>query len=143
MEVRVPMTRRVIVVPPSLSVTNAWRLLAEKHIRHLPVVSSGKLVGILSDRDLLRLAHTTPSGELAFVDRSVSDIMTLDPIHCAPSDSIGSVCRVMIDKKIDSLPVVSNGRLVGLVTSTDLLELLIHRDEERVPFEYDVELASA
>jgi acetoin utilization protein AcuB len=141
MQVHVPVTRDVLVIPPSISVANGWKLLGQRHIRHLPVVSDGKLVGIISDRDCLRLAHNTPSGELAFVDRAVGDIMTLDPVVCAPTDTVAEVCRVMIERKIDSLPVVADGRLVGLVTSTDLLELLVHREKERLPFAFHVELA--
>lgn len=137
------MTREVVAISPAVSVANAWAILGRKHIRHLPVVSEGKLVGILSDRDCLRLAHNTPSGELAFVDRAVGDIMTLNPIVCSPSDSVAHVCRILIDKKIDSLPVVDSGRLVGVVTSTDLLELLVDREEERLPFAFRVELAAS
>lgn len=133
------MTRQVVIVPPSLSIANAWEIMQSKQIRHLPVVQDGKIVGILSDRDLLRIAHTSPSGEIAFVPRSVADIMTLNPIVCAPDASIASVATVMTEKKIDALPVVANGRLVGLVTSTDLMQLLIDRDELRLPFDYQIE----
>jgi acetoin utilization protein AcuB len=131
------MTRDVIVVPHSLSVTHAWRILQENRIRHLPVVDDGKLAGILSDRDLLLLGHIQPSGEVSFVDRAVGDIMTLRPLTCAPSSSVAEVVRIMTSHKIDALPVVSGDRLVGLVTSTDLL-LLLDKAEEPLPFEFRV-----
>jgi acetoin utilization protein AcuB len=131
------MTREVIVVPPSLSVAHAWRVLRENRIRHLPVVDRGKLAGILSDRDLLRLGHVLPSGDLRFVDRAVGDIMTLEPVTCAPNTSVAEVVRVMTTHKIDALPIVSGDRVVGLITSTDLL-LLLDRSEEPLPFEYRV-----
>jgi acetoin utilization protein AcuB len=137
------MTRDVVVVPHSLSVANAWKILRQKRIRHLPVVDDGRLVGILSDRDLLRLGHVQPSGELGFVDRAVGDIMTLKPLTCAPSTSVAEVVRIMTEQKIDALPVISGERVVGLVTSTDLLLLLLDRFEDRLPFDYRITEASA
>jgi acetoin utilization protein AcuB len=131
------MTCDVITVPPSLSVANAWKILHAKKIRHLPVVDDGKLVGILSDRDLVRLGHIQPSGEFGFVDRAVGDIMTLKPITCGPGTSVAEVVRIMTQQKIDALPVISGSRLVGLVTSTDLLLLLLDRPEA-LPFDYRV-----
>jgi acetoin utilization protein AcuB len=131
------MTRDVIVVPHALSVAHAWKILQENRIRHLPVVDDGRLVGIVSDRDLLLLGHTQPSGELGFVDRAVGDIMTLRPLTCVPSTSVAEVVRIMTKHKIDALPVVSGDRIVGLVTSTDLL-LLLDKAEEPLPFEFRV-----
>jgi acetoin utilization protein AcuB len=131
------MTRDVITVPPSLSVANAWKILHAKKIRHLPVVEDGKLIGILSDRDLVRLGHVGPSGDLGFVDRAVGDIMTLNPITCSPATTVAEVVRIMTQQKIDALPVLSGSRLVGLVTSTDLLLLLLDRPEA-LPFGYRV-----
>jgi acetoin utilization protein AcuB len=132
------MTRDVIVVSPALSASNAWTILQRERIRHLPVVESGRLVGILSDRDLLRLAHVQPSGELGFVHRSVGDVMTLNPMTCTMSTSVAEVARSLTEQKIDALPVVEGQHLVGLVTSTDLMLLLIDRDEVPLPFEYRV-----
>ena len=132
------MTRDVIVVPPSLSVANAWKILQTEKIRHLPVVDNGILVGILSDRDLLRLGNVQSSGGLGFVDRSAGDIMTLKPITCTMSTSVAKVVRIMTEQKIDALPVVEGTRLVGLVTSTDLLLLLLDREEQVLPFDYRV-----
>jgi acetoin utilization protein AcuB len=138
MQVRTAMTREVVVVPPSLSVANAWKILKTERIRHLPVVDHGMLVGILSDRDLLRLANVQPSGELGFVDRTVGDIMTLQPITCSRSTSVAKVVRILTDQKIDALPVVDGARLVGLVTSTDLMLLLLDREEQTLPFDFRV-----
>lgn len=117
--------------------------MQEKRIRHLPVVQDGKVVGILSDRDLLRVGRVLPSGELDFMRRHAGDIMTLSPIVCAPDASVAEAARIMTTEKIDALPVVAGGRLIGLVTSTDLLQLLIHRGEDRLPFEFQVELVGS
>jgi acetoin utilization protein AcuB len=133
------MTRDVIVVPPRLQLADAWRILQRENIRHLPVAESGRLAGILSDRDLLRAGTPTESGELAFGKQMVAEIMTTRPQVCAPSTSVAEAARLMADRKIDALPVVHGDRLVGLVTSTDLLLLLIDRAPElALPFDFRV-----
>jgi acetoin utilization protein AcuB len=137
------MTRKVVAVPPSLLISHAWEVMQRERIRHLPVVANGKVVGILSDRDLLRIASVLPSGDLAFVRRHVEDIMTLKPITCAPGNSVAYVAQIMTQKTIDAIPIVDDDRLVGLVTSTDLLHLLVEGSEKRLPFEFNVDLIGA
>lgn len=143
MPTRLPVTREVVYVPPSLLIANCWSIMQDKRIRHLPVVHDGKLAGILSDRDLLRVANVLPDGELGFVRRHAGDIMTLNPTVCAPDTSVGDAARIMTRDKIDALPVVAGGRLIGLVTSTDLLQLLIDSPEEKLPFEFRIEMVGA
>jgi len=137
------MTREVITVPPSLLVTNCWSIMQAKRIRHLPVVQEGRLVGMLSDRDLLRFGNVLPSGELGLLRRHAVDLMTLTPIVCAPDTSVAEAAQIMTEKKIDALPVAVDGRLVGLVTSADLLHLLFDSSEKTLPFEFRVELVGS
>lgn len=137
------MTRKVIVVPPSLLISHAWDIMQRERIRHLPVVKDGAVVGILSDRDLLRIANVLPCGDLAFVRRHVEDVMTLKPITCSPGNSVAYVAKLMTEKKIDAIPIVEDHRMIGLVTSTDLLHLLIEGTEKPLPFEFDVALVGA
>lgn len=137
------MTKKVVAVPPSLLISHAWDIMQREHIRHLPVVNHGAVVGMLSDRDLLRIANVLPSGDLAFVRRHVEDVMTLKPITCAPGNSVGYVAKLMTDKKIDAIPIVEDDRMVGLVTSTDLLHLLIEGAEHQLPFEFNVSVVGA
>jgi acetoin utilization protein AcuB len=125
------MTRDVDVVSPSVSVKAAERMMARAHIRHLPVVAGGQMVGILSDRDLLKCV-----GEQA--DRTCGEAMTPAPITCAPGTPVGRIAEMMLRHKIDSIPIVDEaGTLIGLVTSSDLLSLLVERDEvQPLPFDY-------
>ncbi|HSO36710.1 MAG TPA: CBS domain-containing protein [Labilithrix sp.] len=139
MQVRTPMTRNVIVVPPALSVGDAWGILQRENIRHLPVVSHSKIVGMISDRDLLRVGDFLPTRELAFWEQSVGEVMSKTPIVCSPSATVAAAARLMTEKKIDALPVVSGQQLVGLVTSTDLLLLLADwAPEHALPFDFRV-----
>jgi acetoin utilization protein AcuB len=140
MDAKTPMTRDVIVVIPELPLSAAWRLMGRKRIRHLPVVRAGTLLGILSDRDVLARARRTPEGELEVPDDPVGAAMTPSPITCEPTTSVSELARVMTERKIDALPVVDGERLVGLVTSTDLLLLLIDLDRAHpLPFDYRVQ----
>lgn len=97
-------------------------------IRHMPVLKEGRLVGILSNRDLLAasLSQTLDFGPkqrrtfLRSVD--VSEVMKSDVVTIAPTTPIGEAARVLLDRKIGCLPVVNDeDELVGLVTETDLL----------------------
>jgi CBS domain-containing protein len=126
------MTRAVVVVSPTVGVPAARRLMKQLNVRHLPVMADGRLVGILSDRDLLGRPEGGDPG-------TCGEVMTPSPLTCSPDSSVGSVAAMMIEHKVDSIPVVRGERLVGLVTSTDLLELLVERDQaQALPFEFQL-----
>ena len=139
MRASLTMTRDVVVVPPEFSLASAWRVMSREHIRHLPVVRAGALVGILSDRDVLPRATLAKDGTLHIpAEVVVGEAMTPTPMQtCEPSTSVGDLVRMMTEKKIDAIPVVRGLRLIGLVTTTDLLLLLLDREEARpLPFEF-------
>lgn len=136
------MTRDVIVVPPELSLADAWSVMAREHIRHLPVVRAGALIGMLSDRDLLGRGTLDAEGVVRFESHAiVGEAMSPTPlVTCEASADVSELARRMVDAKIDAIPVVHGLRLMGLVTSSDLLSLLVDRgDREAVdplPFEF-------
>ena len=131
-----PMTRKVFVVPPDFSLSAAWDLMSRHHFRHLPVVSGRALIGILSDRDILARA-TMESGAIRVPDTPVVQAATPWPHVCAPNTDMCDVARLTVEKKIDAVPVVDGAnQLVGLVTSTDLLLLLISLEEAKVPLPF-------
>jgi CBS domain-containing protein len=132
------MTRDVVVVPPEIELAAARRIMERRHIRHLPVVKHGRLVGILSDRDLIRYEGPLMDD----LETPVSAAMTPAPITCLITTTVSRVAQMMLDHKIDSVPVVDpSGQLVGLVTSSDLLHLLVESAEvQALPFHYRLSL---
>lgn len=130
------MTREVVCVPSGMDAVRALEKMYELNVRHLPVLDGEALVGIVSDRDFRLVTNQSPP-------LLVRDIMTHGPITCSPTSTVAQLARLMVDKKIDSVPVVSRGRLVGLVTSTDLLQLLMDFPEPVsavLPFDFRVTL---
>ena len=138
------MTVNVTSIAAEESLQNAWALMQRLKVRHLPLRTRGELYGILSDRDLLVHARRDVDGSLKFPPLSAGEATTFHPITCHPTASVGRVARMMIEHKIDSVPVVDlHGRLMGLVTSTDLLRLIAddEQDEGILPFTFDLEAA--
>ena len=112
-------------------VKTAVNLVIENRIRHLPVVLGDSLVGIISDRDLKRampsiVAGATAEEYQAFMEKtSVQQIMTADPLACAPDDDLVDLVRQFCEKKVGAIPVVEAERLVGIVTQTDMMEAFL------------------
>lgn len=131
MRARDAMTRHVVWVDPEYNLADAADLMKEWNIRHLPVVANNQVVGILSDRDLLLRSSLDADGCIVVDGGTAGEAMSPDPHTCSPRSTIGNIAATMIERKIDSLPVVDDsGDLIGLVTTTDLLEILIAREQE-------------
>lgn len=128
MVVRDWMSPDPITVGPDTTVAEARLTMEEYGIRHLPVVDDGQLVGILSDRDVviharaLRAALRSNGVEDLLDDtRSVESIMTSGPQCVGPDDPMAAAARLMLSRRINALPVVSDHRLVGVITTVDCL----------------------
>ncbi len=121
MRVREWMSPDPVTVAPSTSVDEARHLLDTYGVRHLPVVDHGRVVGMISDRDV-RLAHRALA--TAPADREQVDVAAVmsTPVHVVDADAeIEQAARLMLSRRISALPVLDNGELVGLVTTTDCL----------------------
>jgi CBS domain-containing membrane protein len=124
------MEREVVTLEASDSLDMADDIMRLGRIRHMPVLSEGRLVGILSQRDLfrasissvLRLRYTVEREWLAKI--SVREIMTTNVFTVTPSMPISAAAGMMIDKRIGCLPVVEDGKLVGLLSESDCLRYL-------------------
>jgi len=136
------MTRDVVCISPEDSIADAYEIMTEWEIRHLPVLEGGILVGILSDRDALIYASKGTGNQLRFEDVTVADAMTPNPIKCRRNTEISTLCELMLRHKIDSMPIVEDHELVGLVTSSDLIQLLFELQEagarRPIPFQFRV-----
>ncbi len=113
------MTRRVSTIGPHQDLAFAHGLMMWGNVRHLPVVQDGKLVGVLSDRDLLhKMAEIAARPDPTAI---TADVMT-QPVETAhPDEDLGEAAARMAAKRIDCLPVVRDGELVGIVSTTDVL----------------------
>lgn len=115
----------VLTVGPETTLEDAYRFLLEKGIRHLPVVEGGRVVGIITDRDIrLATSHLNPKGPCPGCTR-VEEVMTRGVVTAHPLDPVEEAARVMRERKIGSLPVLEDGTLVGIVTGIDLLDALL------------------
>ena len=125
------MQSKVVTITPETTLPEAVRLARARGVRHLPVVEEGKLVGIVSDRDL-KQAMASPATSLEIhelhylLDRlNVAEIMTRGVITIGPMFPVEEAARLMVTEKISALPVTDAGRLVGIVTETDVLGLFV------------------
>jgi acetoin utilization protein AcuB len=126
------MTRNPVTITPDTSFPEAFRIIREKKIRHLPVVDEqGKLIGIVAQTDLL---HASPSTATPFnvfemsyllANLHVREVMSSPPITTPENAPLEEAARVMVEKKIGCLPVMRDGTLVGMITETDIFETFV------------------
>jgi acetoin utilization protein AcuB len=110
------MTTQPVTIVGETSVRQALSIIDERHLRHLPVVDEkDALVGIVSEKDLLRAKGDVP----------VAEIMTRDVVTVTEYTALEEAARIMADHKISSLPVMRNGKLVGIITETDLFRIFL------------------
>jgi CBS domain-containing protein len=129
-EVSEVMTKKVLTCSPDDEVDNIWRLMHEKRLAGLPVVKNGKLVGIITQKDLLESGSILPTFESAkgrFRDSSkISSVMKTGVVTVKPSIKVIKVAKVMISKDIGRVPVQDEkGTLIGIVDREDVARLLI------------------
>lgn len=133
------MTREVHCATPDVSIARAWTMMTDLRVRHVPVLYDGRLVGILSDRDLLVRASRASDGTLTFPEVTCGEAMTTNPVAVSSTAPVSKVAALMLQHRIDSIPIVDlDGQLWGLVTSSDLIELLTEPESisEVLPFNF-------
>ncbi|MEE9173237.1 MAG: CBS domain-containing protein [candidate division NC10 bacterium] len=139
MQVKDWMRRRPVTVSPQETLRSAWRIIREHRIRHLPVVERGRLVGIVTDRDL---RHALPSRavglethEIPHLAEKVSiwEVMARAVVTIDREAPIEEAARLLLKYRIGGLPVVKGETLVGIITKTDLVRALLERQEGSRP----------
>jgi acetoin utilization protein AcuB len=121
------MTPAPITVTPSTPIPRIQELMVYRRIRHLPVVEDGRLVGIITDRDV-RTVQASPATSLGLREMhyllerlTVRAVMTRPVITVAPHESLAEAVRLMLENRVGGLPVTEGERLVGILTAVDLL----------------------
>lgn len=139
MKVSQLMTKKLISVRTLDSVEEAVRLLRQRGVRHLLVLDKNQLTGIVSDRDIKRALEPGKTrkrvmsvGGLYFLLEPilVEEIMTPDPVTIGPGESVQEAAKMMLEHRFGALPVVQNGRPVGIITETDLLRYFVTSEEQ-------------
>jgi acetoin utilization protein AcuB len=125
------MSKPIITIPPDMPINDALNLMKKERIRRAPVVKDGKLVGIVSDKDLLN-ASPSPVTTLSIWEMNymlskitISEVMTKNVMTVNEDTPIEQAARIMADNKIGGLPVMKDGNVVGIITETDLFKLFI------------------
>lgn len=126
------MTRNPVTITEDTSIDDALHMMRERKVRRLPVLDpSGKMVGIVSDRDLLHAAPS-PATSLSVYELhyllaklTVKRVMSSPVITVTASTPLEEAARIMADNKIGGLPVTDDGKLVGIITETDIFKILL------------------
>ena len=125
------MSHPAITVTPDTPVHDALAMFKKEHIRRAPVVKDGKMVGIVSESDLLN-ASPSPVTSLSVWEMNyliskvtVKQVMTKKPTTVDVNTPIEEAARIMADKKIGGLPVMRSGKLAGIITETDLFKIFL------------------
>lgn len=139
MRVKDWMSASPLTVPPETSVSEARELMQRKRIRHLLVTEDEELVGIITDRDI-RLTLPSPATSLSvwevnylLAKLTVGEVMTKRLITVGPDRPIEEAAQLMLEHRIGALPVVEGGRLVGILTETDLLRAFVQTQTAQAP----------
>jgi CBS domain-containing protein len=126
------MTAQPLTIGRDQKLSTAHEMMRENHVRHLPVLEHGEIVGVLSQRDLYFLE--TIAGVDVDKDR-VDDAMSSDCYTVPPETSVSEVAATMAERHLGSAIVVERGRVIGIFTATDALRLLGKRGKEQHPTE--------
>ena len=125
------MSHPIIAVSPDTPIMEAMELMKQKSIRRMPVLDNGKLVGIVSDKDLLNAAPSDATSlsvwEVNYLVAriKIKDVMTKNVMTITEDTPIEEAARIMADNKVGGLPIMRNGEVIGLITETDLFKLLL------------------
>lgn len=134
------MTRNPVTILDTASIDDGIHLMRERKVRRLPVLDeSGKMVGIVSDKDLLHAAPS-PATSLSVYELhyllaklTITQVMSSPVISVTPDTPLEEAARVMADNKIGGLPVTEGDKLVGIITETDVFKILVELLGARTP----------
>ena len=126
------MTRQVVAIGPDMPIGDVNALMEQRNIRHFPIIDDpkdgpGKLVGIVSDRDIRTVGSDHPEAPPGLTHKHpVRRLMVTDILTAHPLDPVEEAAKVLCANKIGAMPVLDGENLVGIVTGIDFLEALVH-----------------
>jgi acetoin utilization protein AcuB len=133
------MSHPVITMSPDLPIVDALNLMKRERIRRAPVIKDGKMVGIVSDKDLLN-ASASPATSLSVWELNyllskitVKEVMTKKVLSVNENTPIEEAARIMADNKIGGLPVTRGEEVIGIITETDLFKIFLELMGAREP----------
>ena len=131
------MSSPALVVDESMPLPDVRQRLTQQRIRRLPVVNqAGQLVGIVTEGDINRVSdsHVTDVREYSLyhrvADLPIGEIMTHTVVTVTPDTSIMDVARLLLEHRIGGVPVVEDGRVIGMITESDLFRLIVVQQAE-------------
>jgi len=130
MRVEDVMTREVVALAPEDTLRTAVNAVQRNRIRHIPIVEDGRLVGIVTDRDIKRATPSVHGGasqddfNRLLDELTLAQVMTRDPLTVRPGTSVKDAVALLIDRKYGALPVVEGEKLVGILSDIDFLRVL-------------------
>ena len=139
MVVRDIMTTDLTTLSEDEVLLDATLILARGGFRHIPILNDKKLVGIVTDKDVKHYTPSILSGippeeyNRLMATTPLSKIMTRNPITIEPGKTVYEAAQILYDHRIGCLPVVESGELKGIITSTDMLNLLLKLLKEKSP----------
>ncbi len=131
------MSKDVITLSTSDNLERAEYLFKKHHIRHIPVVSGAKIIGMLSYTDLLRISFADAVYEdedevdsMVYNMFSLEQVMAKNLVSVSSDTIVKDVAEILAKKEFHALPVVDDGKLVGMVTTTDLINFMLQQYED-------------
>ena len=132
MKVKYWMTKEPVTIGPDEPIAEAARVMKERGFRRLPVMDNGRLAGLVTYRNILEAQPSSVStlsvheARYLVAKLKVSDVMRKNPITVSPDDDVLTALMEGHKKGIGAYPVLDSGHLVGIVTATDLFDLVVH-----------------
>jgi len=137
MLVRDLMTTNLTTLREDEVLLDATLIFAQSGFRHIPIVKDKELVGVVTERDLKHYTPSILSGippeeyNRLMETTPIAKIMTRNPLTIEPGKSVYEAAHTLYDRRIGCLPVVENGELLGIITTSDMLKLLLQLMKEK------------
>lgn len=125
------MTTSVVTISKNTTLPQARQIMLQHNIRHLPVVDDGELVGIVTWGDIRRESASNATSLTRWELNTILDalpvrrFMTASPLTVTPLTGVAKAAQIMVEEKIGGLPVMDQGRLVGIITESDIMRIVV------------------